>query len=114
LSVRAYQELIALVNSVSKDTWASHVPQSLPILLLSAEDDAVGGNGQGITEVFTLLDDRELCNLSKKQYPHGRHELLNGEERETVFSDIASWVHEVAEGVVTCRSFEGFPFGRPV
>ncbi len=114
LTASSYKELHGLAEFVSRDSWAASVPQSLPILLLSAEDDAVGGNGEAILDIYTLLEDRELCNLQKKQYPSGRHELLNDESRETVFADIVAWIREVVDGVVTCRSFEGFPFGRPV
>jgi alpha-beta hydrolase superfamily lysophospholipase len=113
LSVASYAALLQLTSSVSGDEWASRVPLSLPVLLLSGENDPVGGNGRALTEIFTYLEDRELTDLRKKQYVGGRHEILNDACRETAFADIAEWIREVADGVVSCRSLDIFPFGRP-
>ncbi len=114
LTMCAYRELLRLSASVGSDGWAAEVPQSLPVLLLSGESDPVGCFGKGIMDTYTYLEDRELTELRRKQYPSGRHELLNDDCRETVFADIAAWIEEVAEGVVSCRSLDVFPFGRPV
>jgi len=109
-----YRELFRLLSFISADTWATEVPLSLPVYLIAGDADPVGDNGEGVKEVYTRLEDHELNELKLKLYPGGRHEIHNDVCREEVMADIVTWVREVAEGVVACRSYESIPFGRLV
>lgn len=110
----AYRELFKLLAFVSSDDWAREVPLSLPVFLIAGDADPVGDNGEGVKEVYGRLEDHELNELKMKLYPGGRHEIHNDLCREEVMADVVAWIREVAEGVVACRSYESFPFGRLV
>ena len=111
-TVSAFRELYKLLGSVSTAEWVEAMPQSLPVFLISGACDPLGENGDGIQQIYTSLEDHEVNELRIKIYPEARHQILRDPVKDEVFPDIASWVKEVAEGVVACRSFEGIPFGR--
>lgn len=105
-SVGAYRELFRLLAGISEkrgESWSARVPQSLPVLLIAGEDDPLGENGKGIREVYERLSDAELCELSMKLYPKGRHEILNDVMKHEVYADILEWIHRVSDGVAACR-----------
>lgn len=101
-TVSAYRELFTMLSDVT-DGWAEKVPQSLPVFLISGEDDPLGDYGEGIKEVYGRLEDAELCNLGFKLYSGGRHEILFDRMKNDVCADVAKWVREVSEGVYACR-----------
>ena len=111
-SVGAYRQLFGMLADISSQEWAGKVPLSLPVFLIAGDCDPMGVIGVGVKEVFSRLVDVELTDLKLKLYPGGRHEIMNDRMREEVFRDVADWVNHVADGVVACRSYAAFPFGR--
>lgn len=97
-----YAEMFRLLKGVSGPEWAQKVPLSLPIYIIAGSEDPVGDYGQGVREVFSLLDDHEQCNLGMKIYDGMRHEILNELGREEVMEDVLAFVGRVADGVVDC------------
>ncbi|MBE6637194.1 MAG: alpha/beta hydrolase, partial [Ruminococcaceae bacterium] len=95
MTCQGYREVFRLLAAVSDETWASKVPLSLPVLLISGDADIVGENGEGVREVYGRLEDMELNELRLKLYPKGRHELLNDIDRDTVIADLLAWIDEV-------------------
>ncbi len=102
-TVSAYRDLFTLIREVNAEDWASEVPQSLPILLISGKDDPIGRRGEGVKEVYAMLEDAEINVLDMKLYENDRHNLFDETDRETVYSDVLTFVQRVAEGVVECR-----------
>lgn len=70
----------------------SGVRSDLPLFLLSGTDDPLAGGGQ----LVELLADRYrkagVEDVSVTLYESGRHEMLNETNRDTVTSDIISWL----------------------
>lgn len=87
-----YRDLFDLLASISGKRWASQVREDLPILLLSGEDDPVGGYGAGIRQVQELLKKTGHKDVSMILYQGGRHEMLNEVNKEAVYQDIASTI----------------------
>lgn len=104
-TVSGYKNMFSLLKEVSSEEWASRVPLSLPIFLISGRDDPVGANGKGVDEVFDRLNDREICLLKYKLYDGCRHEIHNETNRDEVWSDIKSFCDEVIEGVIEARKY---------
>jgi alpha-beta hydrolase superfamily lysophospholipase len=80
-------DLIKLIKYTNCASWYRNIPTSIPIRLLSGEDDPVGNYGKGVKEVETKLKKRGInvtCNL----YKNARHEILNDFTYETVRNDI--------------------------
>lgn len=59
---------------------------------------------KGSRQIYGKMEERELCRLGMKLYPGDRHEILNEEDRETVYGDILDFLSDVAEGVTAART----------
>lgn len=86
-SVSAMGDLIRLIKYSNSSSWYNNINSSLPILLVSGEDDPVGNYGKGVKEVERKLKKRGK-NVSCKLYAKARHEILNDFTYETVRNDI--------------------------
>ena len=86
-TVSAMGDLIRLIKYTNSAVWYRTVPASLPILLVSGEDDPVGNYGKGVKEVEAKLKGQGR-DVSCKLYKGARHEILNDFTYETVRDDI--------------------------
>lgn len=80
---------IAACNSAS---WYASLPKGLPCLLVAGKDDPVGDWGKGVQQVYSRMRDAGVQDVSLTLYPNMRHEILNEDDRDTVFADIADWL----------------------
>ena len=103
-SASAMRQVFGCLREINADKWYDDLPLSLPVLLLSGEDDPVGEYGEGIRQIYGKMEDRELCHLGMKLYPGDRHEILNEEDRENVYGDILDFLNDVTEGVTDART----------
>ncbi len=91
-TLRAYHDLFTLVETVSKKDWAAGIPKTLPLLVVSGEDDPVGGWGKGVRKVHRRLQEAGVTDLTLCLYPEMRHEILNEINKEQVWSDLTEWM----------------------
>lgn len=91
-TARAYHDLFTLLGSVSRKEWASALPKDLPLLLVSGEADPVGGWGKGVQKIADRLRDSGMTDLTLSLYPEMRHEILNEQSNQTVWSDLLLWI----------------------
>ena len=89
-TVSAMGDLIRLIKYTNCIDWYRNIPESLPILLVSGEDDPVGNYGKGVREVEDKLKKQEK-NVSCILYKNARHEILNDFTYETVRNDIINF-----------------------
>lgn len=92
-TLRAYHDLFTLVDTVSRRNWASRVPKSLPLLLISGDMDPVGNYGKGVRTVYNRLLSAGAEDSTLKLYRDMRHEILNEIDKETVWEDILEWIN---------------------
>ena len=104
-TVSAYNNLFSLLKKVSADDWAPAVPKSLPIFIISGEDDPVGAYSQGVREVYDKLNEQQINDLRIKLYPECRHELFNEINRTEVFNDVNGFIEDVIGGVLEVRGY---------
>ena len=90
-SVSAMGDLIRLIKYANSAKWFNEISSSLPILLVSGEDDPVGNYGKGIKIVENKLK-KHGKKVSCKLYKGARHEILNDFTYETVRNDIIDFV----------------------
>ncbi len=88
----AYRELFSMLEEVSSDEWAPMIPTDLPLLLISGEDDPVGGFGSGVREVAARLTAAGASDLTLKLFPGDRHEVLNETDRPEVYAYLLDWI----------------------
>ncbi len=91
-TLRAYHDLFTLIASVSEKDWAGKLPKSLPVLVVSGEEDPVGGYGKGVRTVGERIKAAGVSDCTVKLYPQMRHEILNELDRETVWKELAQWI----------------------
>lgn len=94
-TVSGYRDLFSMLAEVSTEEWAPNVPTDLPILLISGEDDPVGGYGKGVCKVAGSLTHAGARKLTTVLIPGARHEVLNETDREETFALIDKWIDEV-------------------
>ena len=92
-TVSAMYDLITLNSVCNKKNWYKEISKTLPILLISGEDDPVGNYGKGVTQVFNDLKNSG-ADATIKLYPDCRHEILNDTCKEEVISDIVRFIKE--------------------
>ena len=86
-TVSAMGDLIKVMKRVNSPGWYDSLSTSVPILLLSGEEDPVGNYGRGVKEVEAKLLEQGI-NVSSSLYPEARHEILNDSTYEDVKRDI--------------------------
>ena len=89
-SVSAMGDLIRLIKLVNSKSWFMSIPDTLPILLVSGEDDPVGDYGKGVKKVEECLKNNGK-NVSCKLYSGARHEILNDFTYHDVCDDIIAF-----------------------
>jgi alpha-beta hydrolase superfamily lysophospholipase len=92
----AYRDLFTLLGRVSRKEWAQMLPKDLPLLLISGEEDPVGGFGKGVQKIADRLTGAGMTAISLKLYPGMRHEILNEIDKQSVWADILTFVNEVS------------------
>lgn len=90
-TVRAYSDLMFLLDYVSRKDWAEKLDRDLPVLICSGKEDPIGNYGRGPQEVFDALNDAGLFDIELKLYNGARHEILNETNRREVYSDLLEW-----------------------
>lgn len=96
----AYRELFSMLAEVSSDEWAGMLPTDLPMLLISGDEDPVGGFGKGVREVTARLTAAGVSDMTLKLIHGGRHEILNETDREETYRYILGWIEKHLPGDV--------------
>lgn len=92
-TVRAYSDLMFLVDYVSRRDWAEKIDKDLPVFICSGAEDPVGLYGRGPQTVFNALNDAGLYDIEMKLYSGARHEILNETNRAEVYEDLLEWLN---------------------
>ena len=67
---------------------------SLPVLLISGQDDPVGDSGKGVQAVYNRMKKTGMENVTMKLFPGARHDLLHEESSvaDAARKYIAEWI----------------------
>ena len=90
-TVNGYHQMFRSIGYADSLSYIRSTPVSLPVLLISGKDDPVGNFGKGVERVRKLYQKVGTKDLKELLYPGDRHEILNGMNREQVFSDLLMW-----------------------
>ena len=92
-TVSAMGDLIRLIKYSNSSSWFNNISPSMPILLVSGDEDPVGDYGKGILTVY-----ERLIKLGKDAryilYKGARHEILNDFCYDDVKNDILKFIGE--------------------
>ena len=69
---------------------------SIPILLISGQDDPVGDGGKGVQEISRRMKNSGMENVTVKLFPGARHDLLHEEKNgaDATRKYIAEWIKQ--------------------
>ena len=90
-TLNAYKGLIEATKYACSKECVSKMRTSLPLLVISGEEDPVGNLGKGTTEAAEQLKAGGIKDVTLKLYPGDRHEILNELDRDKVYEDIYQW-----------------------
>ncbi len=94
----AYQ-LASGMDRLYKPESFSRVPDDLPVLFFSGENDPVGGKkGKDVETAYRNYLKAGVKDVTLKLYPGARHELINEINREEVYNDVLDWMNARVEG----------------
>ena len=95
-TLAAYEDLFTFLGGCNADGWFKAFPKKLSTLVVSGENDPVGGFGKGVRYVYDNLK-KNGASVQLKLYPEARHELFMETNREEVFADLIAWIEGVAK-----------------
>lgn len=90
-TVSAMKDLVRMNRDCNLGRWYKNMPTSLPVLLVSGEEDPVGNYSKGVLEVEKKLKKQGLpvkCVI----YKGARHEILGDFTHDAVVSEILEFV----------------------
>lgn len=93
-STSGFRDLMTLLGNCNKKSWYSSFSLTLPLLLISGDEDPVGSYGEGVAQVFLDLKRAQHNDVQLKLYKDARHELLNETNKEEVSHDILNWLEK--------------------
>lgn len=91
LTLAGVRDLVSIAVLASDKRWAYTIPYDLPIMMISGALDPIGFNGKG---VLAVADKLEMTGHAPEVilYPGMRHEILNEDCRDKVYTDIYAWL----------------------
>lgn len=93
-TVNGFQTLFTLIDRLNKEENLREMPKELPVFFIAGDMDPVGNYGEGVKKAYEDFKKAGMERLSMKLYPGDRHELLNEEDRFTVYEELYPWIME--------------------
>lgn len=96
-TLNAFEALFRTIEEVIDPRRAARMPKNLPLLVLSGDEDPVGGNGKGVRKFESMLKKIGMKDVTCILYPKNRHELVNDLDKEQVMRDILQWCNMITK-----------------
>ncbi len=93
-TVSAMGDLIRLTKYANRKAWFRNIRSDLPLLLVSGQNDPVGGMGKGVLAVRRNLE-KAGKNVTCHLYEGARHEILN----DTCYGEVAGDIRRFLDSV---------------
>lgn len=68
--------------------------KALPVLFIAGQEDPVGAYGKGVRTVSDRFKKAGMQDVTVKLYPAMRHEVLNEQDKQTVWDDVLGWLEK--------------------
>lgn len=93
-TISFYHDLLMLALTASSASQMKKTRNTLPILVISGEQDPVGGYGKEVKHMLALYNKWGYKRITGKLYPECRHELLQELNADEIMMDICSWIEK--------------------
>ena len=91
-TIQGYLDELEGMRQMARTELYKCLNKELPIFFVAGEDDPCTGGLKGLSDSMDTLRKAGYGHVTKKLYPHMRHEILREKEHEKVFRDIADWL----------------------
>jgi len=82
-------DLVEGLSTLASPALAARIPKDLPLYIFKGSRDSVAVNLQSLLDVYRKAG---LKRVTYKEYPDGRHEMLNETNRAEVTADLIAWL----------------------
>ncbi len=94
-TVGMFRDMLGGLLEISRPDSLEKMDRATPIYLFSGTQDPVGGDGlSGVHWVYQRFRRCGVEDVRLKEYPGGRHEMLNECNRDEVYRDVLDWLEE--------------------
>lgn len=93
-STRFFYDLFHGMKDMDHPKNIRKIPKRLPILLVSGDQDPVGGFSRDVIKTYERFRQAGIRNVEIKLYPGARHEVINETNRSDVYADILDWLQQ--------------------
>lgn len=84
--------LLQVTTKATQRKWAKHISPHFPLLFVSGKEDPIGDFGKGVKKTVEELKKEGFQDVTLQLYENRRHEILNEDISEKVFSSIIRWL----------------------
>jgi len=88
-------DILDALPILAKEKNRDRVPEALPILIFSGDEDPVGVN---LSELVKGYRGNGMTHVAVNLYSGGRHEMLNEINRDQVHADVLTWIEAFLAG----------------
>ncbi|MBO4629753.1 MAG: lysophospholipase [Treponema sp.] len=92
-----YCDMTAGLCNIHKKSNMAKIDKDLPIYMLWGSEDPVGDYGKTIRQLAECYKNLGIKNVTLKEYPGDRHEILNETDKETVEKDILQLLEQTLQ-----------------
>lgn len=94
-TISFYQDLLMLASTASTSFFMKKTRTTIPMLVISGEQDPVGNYGKEVNRMLSLYRKWGYTRVTGKLYPECRHELLQELNSDEIMKDILSWIKQL-------------------
>lgn len=102
-TVSAFRDFFEIMEYDMKLTKLDQIPKDLPMMIVSGDQDPVGGWGSGPKSLYQLYQKKGFTDVTLKLYEGDRHEVLNELDRQVVYEDLGDWILDRASKCVAAE-----------
>lgn len=95
MTVSGYRDIVALQKEIGSQAWYRAVPD-IPLLILSGDQDPVGGFGKGVRQVAKRLK-KTGHNVKLVLYLNARHAILTETNKDEVYQEVLNFLHSCGQ-----------------
>ena len=91
-TANGFENLTGLLGDITKKSTIKNYNRNTEILLLAGKEDPVGSYTEHVVAFEKTLKDMGVKNVTTKLYDNLRHEILNEECKQEIFSELLEWL----------------------
>lgn len=92
VSVGLFRDMLSGLDIIRKPKNVAGIRKDLPIYMFSGTKDPVGQMSAGVKKVYEMYKATGIIDVTLRLYEDGRHEMLNGPDKEKVTEELVAWL----------------------